>query len=55
MALSQSSQFVIFKCDDLETLKDFAEFRAKHTDIVETISKTANKSAKATHRHRKSR
>lgn len=72
MALSQSSQFIIFKCDDLETLKDFAEFRAKHPDIVETISvpasqimahigdcaeqgKTANKSAKATHRHRKSR
>ena len=66
MALSQSSQFVIFKCDDLETLKDFAEFRAKHPDIVETISVPASqimaheqgaarKAAKATQRHRKSR
>ena len=71
MALSQSSQFIIFKCDDLETLKDFAEFRAKHPDIVETISVpasqlmahigdcaeqgAASKAAKATQRHRKSR
>ena len=71
MTLSQSSQFIIFKCNNLDTIKDFEEFRAAHPDIAEMVSVptsqieanigdcprsgASSKSAGAARSHRKSR